>query len=186
METSVSLLERLRQPGQELAWARFVELYTPLLYYWARRTTCHDLEAADLVQEVLTLLVRKLPEFSYDRHKSFRGWLRTVALNCWRNLRRRARVPRDANAPDLADLAAPETDDPFWDVEYRERLVGRALQLMQTDFEATTWKACWGCVVDGKPAAQVARELGISTGAVYMAKSRVLSRLRTELDGLVD
>jgi RNA polymerase sigma-70 factor (ECF subfamily) len=186
MKTPVSLLERLRMPAQEKAWERFVELYTPLLYHWARRTGCQESDALDLVQEVLTLLVRKLPEFSYDRNKSFRGWLRTVALNCWRNLRRRAVVPREENAPDLADLAAPASDDPFWEVEYRRQLVKRALELMRAEFQPATWQACWRCVVDDRPAAEVARELGISTGAVYMAKSRVLSRLRKELENLVD
>src|SRR4051812_5537979 len=186
METPASLLEQLRQPGQDQAWARFVDLYTPLLFYWARRRGCQEPEAADLVQEVLVLLVRKLPAFTYDPHESFRGWLRTLARNCWHNLRRRAEVPRAEDAPALDDLPAPDTDDPFWEAEYRQRLVGRALALMQAEFQPATWKACWECVVGGKPAAEVARELGMSTGAVYMAKSRVLSRLRQELHRLVD
>jgi RNA polymerase sigma-70 factor (ECF subfamily) len=186
MDTPASLLERLRQPAQEQAWARFVELYTPLLYSWARRTGCAEADAADLVQEVLTLLVRKLPEFTYDWHRSFRGWLHVVARNCWRNLRRRARLPRTANAPEPDELAAPEPAEPFWEAEYRQRLVGRALALMRAEFEPTTWKACWECAVEGRRAADVARELGVRVGTVYAAKSRVLSRLRQELDGLLD
>lgn len=89
MDTPASLLERLRQPAPESAWTRFVQLYTPLLFFWARRLGLRDADAADLVQDVLVLLVRKLPEFSYDRNKSFRAWLRTVTLNCWRNGARR-------------------------------------------------------------------------------------------------
>lgn len=114
MDTPVSLLERLRQPNQDHAWARFVELYAPLLYYWARRTGCQESDAADLVQELLTLLLRKLPEFEYDRQGTFRGWLRTVALNCWRNLHSRSTRPREQNAADLAAIPAPPADDPFW------------------------------------------------------------------------
>ena len=186
MDTPASLLERLRQPDQEQAWARFVELYAPLLYSWARRTGCPASDAADLVQEVLTLLLRKLPEFTYDRHRSFRGWLHVVARNCWRNLSRRAQPPRAANAPDLAELAAPEEAEPFWETEYRQRLVSRALVLMRTDFEPTTWKAFWETVVGGRPAAEVAGELGVRVGTVYAARSRVLSRLRQELAGLLD
>jgi RNA polymerase sigma-70 factor (ECF subfamily) len=186
MDTPASLLERLRQPAQEQAWARFVELYTPLLYGWARRTGCPASDAADLVQEVLTLLVRKLPEFTYDHHRSFRGWLHTVAGNCWRNLKRRAALPEAAGDPDPDQLPAPEADEPFWEAEYRRRLVGRALALMQSDFAPATWKACWACVVEGRPAAEVARELGVRVGTVYAAKSRVLSRLRRELAGLLD
>jgi RNA polymerase sigma-70 factor (ECF subfamily) len=184
MDTPASLLERLRQPDQEEAWARFVELYTPLLYAWARRSGCRESDAADLVQEALALLVRKIPEFTYDRNRRFRGWLHTLARNCWSNLRRRRDLPREAGAPDLDELLAPA--EPFWEAEYRQRLVGRALGLMQAEFQPTTWKACWECAVCGRPAAEVARELGISIGAVYMAKSRVLSRLRQELDGLLD
>ena len=183
METPASLLERLRRPAADDAWARFVELYTPVLYAWARRRGCAESDAADLVQEVLLLLVRRLPEFNYDEQKSFRAWLRTVALNRWRNLHRRAELPRDGKLTDVAEL--PDDDDPFWEDEYRRHLVGRALALMQAEFQPSTWKACWECVVAGRAPAQVAAELGLSVGAVYMAKSRVLSRLRQELGGLM-
>jgi RNA polymerase sigma-70 factor (ECF subfamily) len=184
METPVSLLERLRQPASDHAWERFVELYAPLLYYWARRTGCQKPDAEDLVQEVLLLLMCKMPEFRYDQQQSFRAWLRTVSHNCWRNLRRRAELPRAAGTPDLDELPATDEADAFWEEEYRQRLVGRALELMQAEFQPATWRACWECVVNGKPAAEVGRTLGISIGAVYMAKSRVLSRLRQELAGL--
>src|SRR6516225_8631890 len=91
--TSASLLERLRLPTDQAAWERFVQLYTPLLYYWARHLGLQPNAAADLVQDVLTALVQKLPEFVYDRDKSFRNWLRTLTLNRWRNNRRRRAVP---------------------------------------------------------------------------------------------
>jgi RNA polymerase sigma-70 factor (ECF subfamily) len=135
---------------------------------------------------VFAALVQKLPEFQYDRKNSFRSWLRTVTLNKWRD-RCRRRVPA-ALAPDdvaFTELAAAETED-FGEAEYRQHLVTRALQLMQSEFSPLTWKACWEHVVAGRPAAEVATELGISVGSVYMAKSRVLCRLREELKGLMD
>lgn len=185
--TSVSLLERLREPAQQEAWGRFVDLYTPLIYYWARRVGSAPEEAADLVQDVLTLLVQKLPEFRYDPEKSFRGWLRTLTLNKWRENRRRRGVALNQTADsDLAGVVSPGADDAFWQVEYRQHLVNRALKLMQAEFHDSTWKACWECVVAGKPATEVARELGLSAAAVYAAKSRVLRRLREELAGLLD
>ena len=70
--------------------------------------------------------------------------------------------------------------------EYRRYLVRRALGLMQAEFEPATWKACWEFVVHDRPAAEVAAELGLSVNAVYLAKSRVLRRLRAELRGLLD
>src|SRR3954466_14498766 len=95
--TSPSLLEQLRQPDDQQAWARFVRLYTPLIYRWARQQGLPPAEVADLVQGVFAALVPKLREFAYDRGKSFRGWLRAVAVNKWCDLRRRRTPPvRDA------------------------------------------------------------------------------------------
>jgi RNA polymerase sigma-70 factor (ECF subfamily) len=185
--TSASLLERLRLPTDQAAWERFVQLYTPLLYYWARHLGLQPNAAADLVQDVLTALVQKLPEFVYDRDKSFRNWLRTLTLNRWRNNRRRRAVPvLDAPVGDLADPAGPDPVDAFAEAEYRKQLVGRVLELMRAEFQPGTWKACWEHVVSGRSAADVAAELGISPGAVYVAKCRVLRRLRQELKGLLD
>lgn len=185
--TSVSLLERLRRTEDTAAWPRFVRLYTPLLFHWARRAGLPQEDAADLVQEVLLLLVRKLPTFTYEPGKSFRGWLRAITLNKWRERgRRKALAEPGPDDPGLSAVAAPPEADPFEEVEYRQRLVQRALQIMQAEFEPTTWKACWESVVSGRPAAEVAAELGVRVEVVYGAKSRVLRRLREELGGLLD
>jgi RNA polymerase sigma-70 factor (ECF subfamily) len=185
--TSISLLEQLRRPDQPEAWSRFVKLYTPLFFYWAKSWGLQDTDAADLVQEVFVVLVNQLPEFHYEKPKSFRAWLHTVMLNKWRELHRRQVIPLIEFKPSVFDeLIAPDNVDAFGEAEYRQRLVGRALQLMQVDFEATTWKACWECVVHDRPAAEVAQSLGISVGAVRVAKSRVLQRLRLELTDLWD
>ncbi len=183
--TPASLLERLRWPGETQAWDRLVELYTPLLYSWARRMGLQESDAADLVQEVFTLLLQKLPEFDYDPQKSFRGWLRQVAANKWREKQRRAAV-REGIAGFPADVAGPDPAEASWEDEYQRHLVRRALELMQREFQPTTWKACWEIVVQGRPAADVAAELKMTVGAVRAAKFRVLSRLRQELEGLLD
>src|SRR5579871_6272699 len=88
-DTPASLLERLRGPADQAAWVRFTHLYTPLLYHWAKRLGLRPDDATDLVQDVLTALVRELPRFEYDRGGSFRGWLRVVTINRWRNNHRR-------------------------------------------------------------------------------------------------
>jgi len=180
--TSFSLLQRLRSPEDEVAWNRFVDLYTPLLYYWLRRTGLQQADAVDVVQEVFALLLRKLPEFSYDGNKSFRGWLRMVTLNKCRELGRRRSLPVGDGAS-----VEPEADDELaqlWDAEYHRHLAARALEVIQESFEPTTWKACWETIVHDRPPAEVAAELGITVNAVYLAKSRVLRCLRQELDGL--
>jgi RNA polymerase sigma-70 factor (ECF subfamily) len=185
--TPSSLLERLRLPADQAAWSRFVKLYTPLIYHWVRRLGASEPDAADLVQEVLTLLVQKLPAFEYDRQKRFRGWLWTVTLNLWRGHRRRlAGVRVDLPFDELSEPAIPDGVEALSEAEYRQYLVGRAMKLMQAEFEPSTWKAFWEYVVLDKPAAVVAGELGLSVDSVYAAKSRVLRHLRQELDGLLD
>ena len=92
--THSSLLERLRRPTDEEAWDQFVRLYAPLLFHSAHEVGLQGPDAADLVQDVLVVLVRKLPDFQYDPRKSFRAWLRTVTLNKWRERLRRAPRPR--------------------------------------------------------------------------------------------
>jgi RNA polymerase sigma-70 factor (ECF subfamily) len=185
--TSVSLLERLRRPGAHADWNRFVDLYTPLLYHWARRTGLQDQDAADLVQDVFTTLVQKLPEFAYDRRGSFRGWLHAVFRNKWHEAGRRPAGPRPCPEPGgLSGACSPDNVAELGEAEFQHHLMMRALQLMQADFQPQTWKACWEHVVRDRPAADVARELNMTVNAVYLAKSRVLRRLRQELEGLLD
>jgi len=184
-DTSASLLERLRAPGAEDAWSRFVDLYSPLLYHWAHRAGLSNPDASDLVQDVFVILLRKLPDFEYDASKGFRSWLRTVTLNRWREIRRRRQISPTGGDQTLDDFEAPAGDEPFWEAEYRQYLARRLLEVMRDEFEPATWQACWECAVNGRAAADVGRELGLSPGAVRAAKCRVLSRLRRELDGLL-
>jgi RNA polymerase sigma-70 factor (ECF subfamily) len=133
---------------------------------------------------VFVALVEKLPEFRYDPQRRFRAWLRTVALNKCRDFLRRRNL-RGSPEGSLDDVAAPENDE-LAEAEYRQHVVSRALQLMQVEFPEKMWKACWEHVVAGRPVAEVAAELGISEGTVYVAKSRIMSRLRQELEGLLE
>ena len=184
--TSSSLLERLRQPNAEEAWNRFVRLYTPLLFHWAHGVGLRRHDAADLVQEVLVLLVRKMPEFHYDRRRSFRSWLRTVTLNKWREQRRRSPEVAPQGAEILGERAAPDETALFEEAEYRRHVVHQALDALREEFPDLTWQAFWQYAVSGQDAAVVARNLGLRIGSIYAAKSRVMARLRKELEGMLD
>lgn len=184
--TPVSLLERIREAPASNAWERFVDVYTPLLFSWAHRLGMNEHDVADLMQEVFTSLVEYLPRFTYDPSRSFRAWLKTVLLNAWRKQQARRAAMRVGAGEDLDVL---EDTDPRLEIEeeeYRRHVVARALEIMQAEFEPTTWKACWNFVVEDRPAQEVAAELKITVNAVYLAKSRVLRRLRGELQGLLD
>src|SRR5262245_9811176 len=128
--TSASLLERLRQPNEQAAWERFVNLYTPLLCHWARRLGLKDPDVADLVQDVFAILVDKMAEFRYDDKKRFRGWLWTVTVNKARERQRRQqRDPVQASREEtFADASVPDTMSAVEEAEYRQYLVRRAMQ----------------------------------------------------------
>jgi len=186
--TSVSLLHRLQQGTDSRDWQRFVHLYTPLLLRWARRAGAQDADAADLTQDVLLLLVHKLPTFDHKGPQSFRGWLRTLLLNKWRDLCR-YRAARPARIDDAALETVPARAGDREDQEDREdryRLIARALDLIRGDFEPHVWRAFWELFTSGRAADAVAAELGVRVAVVYSAKCRVLRALRQELDGLLD
>ena len=192
-ETSGSLLERLRREPDDASWRRLVDLYTPLLRGWLRRELVPPEDADDLVQEVLAVLGRERPQFHYDRRRgSFRGWLRTITVNRLRAYWR-ARQTRPLATGD-SDLARKlnELEDPHsalsqrWDRAHDRHVARRLLKLIEPEFEATTWQAFRRVALDGAEPAAVAAELGISLNAVYLAKYRVLRRLREEIRGLTD
>jgi RNA polymerase sigma-70 factor (ECF subfamily) len=177
----------LRGGADEAAWRRFVYLYTPLLFSWARRLGETEHDAADLVQEVFVNLVQSLPTFRYDAGAGrFRGWLHTVMLNKLRDRKRQAARLDKAAASRPPEPEGSDPAEQIGEAEYRLHLARRALQLMKADFTPTTWKACWETVVRDRSPVEVASELGISENAVYVAKCRVLRRLRQELSGLLE
>lgn len=181
--TPPSLLERIRKPSAGQDWERFVLLYTPYLFSLARRAGVGREEASDIVQDVFLLLTRKMADFEYDSNLSFRAWLRTVVMNRLREIARKRSLPIfAAEQLDVQDSAQAESLE---ETEYRRHLMARALEIMQQEFAPMTWKACWEHVVSGRTASDVGAELGMSEGAVYVAKCRVLRRLREELKGLL-
>jgi RNA polymerase sigma-70 factor (ECF subfamily) len=184
--TPVSLLERLRESATEqAAWELFVKLYTPVLRAMARRLGVQGQDCDDLIQEVFTVLVKELPRFKVQPKARFRGWLWTVLKHKHLERRRRRAVNISAGDSALDEVAGPDTSLEIDETEYQSCLMQRALELMQSEFAEKTWKAFQACS-EGRPAQEVADELGMKVGAVYAAKSRVLQRLRQELEGLLD
>jgi RNA polymerase sigma-70 factor (ECF subfamily) len=184
--TSTNLLHRLRRPNQPEAWERFVRLYTPLLLVWAQRQGLQAADAEDLVQEVLVKLLRELPEYRRGEGQSFRGWLFRSTVNQCLDFRRRRATRALPGAEGLAQAADPAGPPHLEEAEYRRLLVRRGLDLIRGDFNETTWAAFQGVLVQGGLVADVAARLSITANAVYLARHRVLTRLRQELDGLLE
>lgn len=182
--TPVSLLSRLRKPDDTAAWERFVHLYTPMLHAWACRTGLQSSDAADLVQDVFLTLVREMPNFRYDPSRSFHQWLKSVTMNRWRDWMRRPVQHPIGHDGDQIESSEPDGVDTFIEREFGAEFARRALELMRTDFDESTWRACWEMAVKGRTAAEVAPELGITVGAAHAARFRVIARLRKELAGM--
>lgn len=187
--TSESLLIRLQDAADsadESAWQRFVSIYTPLIFFWARKTGLSQNDAADLVQDVLTLVFQKLPDFKYDSNRSFRGWLRTVTLNKYREIyRRKSSHQRNATDSMLEKLAPVQVAESTWDIDYARLLVAKAMDGMQSDFAPATWSALKLVMTEGTPVDIAAEQNSVSPWTIYSARSRLMKRLRDELKGLL-
>lgn len=190
--TSATLLDRLRDPRDAEAWGRLVELYTPLIRAWAERLNVRGPDADDLVQEVMAVVVRRYPEFVHpERPGAFRGWLRAIAANCARTVWKARKVkPVAPGGTDFAGYLA-RLEDPAddlsraWEREHDLHVTRKLLDRIRPDFEPKTWEMFARFVLDGLTADEVAAELGCTPNAVYIAKSRVLARLRHEAGGLL-
>ena len=182
-DTPATLLHRLCGEPTPDDWERFVRLFTPLLRRWAVRLGVSDSSVEDLLQELFVLLIRELPEFRYDPTRSFRAWLWTVfrrAVLAWRK-----RQPQSGPAlEELDELSSPDSIAEATEAEYRRYLLGRIVQIVRADFPDTTWRIFQQVAIEGRPGVDVAREFAVTVNAVYLARSRVLARLREELAGL--
>jgi RNA polymerase sigma factor (sigma-70 family) len=181
-----NLLARLRDPHDTEAWGEFVAAYGPLVYGLGRRHGMQDADAADLTQDVLRAVVRRMPSFVYDPGRgTFRGWLLTVARNLvrrWSQARRRqACYGGTAGAAEaLEDVPAPAEEAP-WEEDYRRRIFEWAADRVRAEVRPATWQAFWQTAVEQRDAEAVGTALGLSVGAVYIARSRVLARLKEQV-----
>jgi RNA polymerase sigma-70 factor (ECF subfamily) len=171
-----------------------VYLFGPTVYQQCRSAGLQAADSSDVVQDVFRAVATRIRSFSRGRpNGTFRGWLWTITRNkiadhchCLHK-HPEAQGGTDAQIR-LANLAVPESTDSDEQPGSQKTtsLYQRALQLLQSDFEGQTWKAFWRVSVDGCTPAEVADELGMSVNAVYIAKTRVLRRLREELGDLLD
>jgi RNA polymerase sigma-70 factor (ECF subfamily) len=192
-DTSLSLLDRLAEPEPGEAWERLVEIYTPLIRGWLERQANLGAEADDLVQEVLAVVVRRVREFEHNgRHGAFRCWLRTITANCLRDyFRQGRRRPHAAGGSEFQAVLEQLADSDSalskaFDEEHDRHVTQKLLALIRPQFEPATWRAFERVALDGLRAEVVARELNLTVNAVFIAKSRVLSRLRKVGKGLIE
>ena len=190
--TSRSLLVRAGE-NDSTAWQRLVSLYSPLVYRWCRQAGLQRADAADVGQEVFQSVARGLASFRHRRPTdTFRGWLRTITKNKIKDWRRRrpgelTGVPGLDQRPGAKShhYELPDADESLNQREAR-MLVTRALGLIRRDFHERTWQAFEQVTLEGVRARDAAERLGMSVNAVYMARWRVLNRLREEFADLLE
>ena len=185
--TRASLLVRLRDGDDAPAWHEFVHLYAPVIYGFARKRGLQDADAADLMQDVLRSVSISMHRLDYDPGRgSFRGWLFTVTRNKVFNFldgrRRRVQASGDSRVQERLLQHADADSDTDWEADYQRSQAARAMERVKREFQAATWDAFAQTAIEGKPPAQVAKKIGLSVGAVYVAKSRVIARLRHEIE----
>jgi RNA polymerase sigma-70 factor (ECF subfamily) len=187
--TSASLLVRIRDSRDQEAWRQFVELYAPVVYGFARKRGLQDADAADVMQDVLRSVAGAAERLNYDPARgSFRGWLYTVARNKVFNFldagqHRIGRGSGDTGVREkLEEQPEPELNlAASWDEEYERNLASIAMRRVQGEVQEATWQAFWRTAVEGQSAREAGNALGMTPGAVYVARSRVLARIKDEV-----
>ncbi len=188
--TRVSLLVRLKAPRNERAWIEFVEIYEPLIHRLARARGIQEADADDLAQEVFGRVAGVIDQWDPDPARgSFRAWLSRIARNLIVNLlaaRRRQTAGFGIGGSEMVEILeaqpAADADSALFDIEYRRQVFASAAQRARAYFHETTWQAFWRTGVEGRDVSAVAAELGMTPGALYVARSRVMARLRQEID----
>lgn len=187
-QTRPSLILRLKNRDDLDAWQEFTEIYQPLVYRIALKRGFQHNDAADITQEVLVRVAGAVERWQPDPHRgTFRGWLYRIARNLMISfLEKQDRQPAPtghssivdllAQVPDSHDIASGEFDD-----ELAQQVFAWAARRVQATCNTSTWQAFWSTAVEDEPPAQVASRLKISVGAVYVARSRIIQKLRREV-----
>ncbi len=170
-----------------------LDVYQPLIAKWLARFGAPSGELNDLSQSVLAVVVKKLPTFEHNgREGSFRSWVRAITRNCLLEFWRAKKIQPVATGKtsfqeSLNQLSIEESElSQKWNREYDEQVLATLLMQIQDEFQQSTWQAFRLVAVDGLRASEAARQLNVSVNSVFIAKSRVMSRLRVVGKYMID
>jgi RNA polymerase sigma-70 factor (ECF subfamily) len=190
-DTRHSLIVRLKDSRNDLAWTEFVCAYEPFLTRLVRKQGTPDRHVADVTQQLLIAIAKSVDGWKADgKTASFRRWLGCVARNVVIKfmVRERKHVTGEGGSDFLKALT--ETVDPSIDAElqlqYEQELILWAAERVRSEFRESSWQAFWETEVIGRSIAEVAKELGVSVGSVYMSRSRIFARIRAVIEEVLD
>ena len=184
--TRKSLLIRIKDRDDTESWSQFVDLYGPLVYRFGKRKRLQDADASDMMQDVMQRVAQSIEKFEYDPALGrFRSWLFLISRQCIANqLKRKARQPigsADSKVARILEQAPTEQDESVWEDEYRHHILNWAMDQIRIQFSESTWQAFHETAFKNRSASEVASDLNMSVGAVYIAKSRITKRLREKV-----
>ena len=182
-ETSESLIARVKQPANEEAWAEFQDMYRPVILRMARRRNLQDADAQDACQKILFAVSQAISEWEPHPERPFRAWLGRIARNAILNAVTRRPKDRATGLSEveflLHEVVAQDSDSSAELIlETRRQLFHRASQIVRCEFTDVTWRMFWETEVDGQSVETVATSCGRTSGAVYIARCRVMKRLK--------
>ena len=189
-DTRISLILRLPRSADEAAWREFVELYEPLILRFARRRGLQDADAQDLVQRVFTSVAGAVDRWQPDAARGrFRAWLFRIARNHLINQATLRRRERPVGGSTQIRRLQSEIDERGFvsgdvEIEYRRAVFESAAARVKRLVQPATWSAFWETMVVGRACEVVAEELQMSVGAIYVARSRVVARMRAVAEEL--
>lgn len=185
-DTRQSLIARLHDASDAAAWSEFCAIYEPTTFRIARKYGLQDADSREVTQEVLLIVSRKIDTFDMSRDGRFRGWLARIARNAAVDLLRRRKAPAIGGSEFVRRMAevphsAVEDDLYEFDIEARRQQFLWAADQVRHLVSAKNWQAFWLSAVEGKSGEQVAKQLGMSVGAVYVARCRTLTKVKNLL-----
>jgi len=187
--TRLSLLLRIRDHRDAESWHDFMQIYAPVIFRYAKRMGLQEADAADVTQDVLRVVSENIEGFDYDqRIGRFRGWLKKVAFYTASQMKRRQQhqpiAGGDSVHLDLATGDPNQADTRFWDDAYTQRLFELACDRVRPQVQSHTWDAFWATAIDSRDPVEVATQLQMNVGSVYVARNRVFARIKAALQEL--
>lgn len=187
-DTRASLIVRLRCSEDVDAWGEFVDIYQPLIFRVAKKHGLQDADASEVAQEVLTRVAKAIDRWNPDPERgTFRGWLyritRNLTVEFLRTDKRRP-LTQDNSAVDRAIgnvVAASNGASHEFQIEYERQMFAWAAEQIETTFQSNTWQAFWLTAVKQQSVESVAKKLSMTKGAVYIARSRVMAKLKEQI-----
>ncbi|NND98029.1 MAG: RNA polymerase sigma factor [Pirellulaceae bacterium] len=191
-QTRATLLLRLRDRGDGDAWSAFVRDYGPMIYRFVRSRGLQDADAADVVQDVMRSVGLAIDRLDYQKEKGgFRAWLFTITRNklstYFEKRNRMGPIGNDTAQHEMLGQASSDRSelDEQWELEHRRQLAAMAMETLKPTIEQKTWAAFELTAIQGRSAQEAGETIGLSKGAVYVARSRVTAKLRSEIERLL-